>query len=146
MKKTVFTIIIVFCIGFVFTNSLMPRSVSKNESSKVTQFITKQERPVDYDSWTAEKIVRKAAHFTEFGILGALFVVALPIYGKKIKGNIIYPMFFGLSVAVCDEALQLISDRGSQVRDVLLDFSGVVFGIFVTWFFINLYKRRQVKK
>ncbi len=34
----------------------------------------------------------------------------------------------GLAAAVTDEALQLLSDRGSQVSDVLLDLGGAAAG------------------
>ena len=39
--------------------------------------------------------------------------------------------FAGLAVAVTDEALQLISNRGSQVQDVLLDFAGFLAGFLL---------------
>ena len=37
-------------------------------------------------------------------------------------------LFFGSCVAAADEALQLLSDRGSQVLDVLLNFADAVSG------------------
>ena len=39
--------------------------------------------------------------------------------------------FAGLAAAVTDEALQLLSNRGSQVQDVLLDFAGFVTGLLL---------------
>ena len=34
-------------------------------------------------------------------------------------------------MAVTDEALQLISNRGSQVQDILLDFAGFLAGLLL---------------
>ena len=40
-------------------------------------------------------------------------------------------LFVGLSVAVLDETIQIFSNRGSSVLDVLLDFSGVCMGVIL---------------
>ena len=69
----------------------------------------------------SEHILRKAAHFTEFGVLGVLGTVCFGMYGLKP----LYPAFAGLLTALTDETLQLFSPgRSAHVTDVWIDFAG----------------------
>ena len=52
--------------------------------------------------------------------------------------DILIPAFAGLLVAICDECVQLgVEGRSGEVRDVLIDFGGVLLAVFVcrilTW-------------
>jgi len=55
-------------------------------------------------------------------------------------------LFAGLAVAIVDETIQIFSARGSQVSDVLLDFSGVVAGVVITLFFYAVIVRSRKKR
>ena len=78
-----------------------------------------------------DHLVRKLAHFAGFGLMGVWLALFITMRGRVRLQSIVNCLFFGLSVAVLDETLQLLSDRGSQVSDVLLDFAGATSGIFV---------------
>jgi VanZ family protein len=67
----------------------------------------------------------------EFGLLGALLSLYATMRGRTKVQSVLNCMFFCLAAAVTDEAIQLISARGSQVADVLLDFAGAVLGILI---------------
>ena len=72
-------------------------------------------------------LVRKAAHFTEYFILGVL--LSLTIREAKWKRILLAPWIMGTCVAICDETIQLFSDgRAGQITDVMLDSSGVFTG------------------
>ena len=72
-------------------------------------------------------LVRKAAHFTEYFILGVL----LSLTGREAKWSkvLLTPWVLGTLVASCDETIQLFSDgRAGMITDVMLDSSGVFTG------------------
>ncbi|MBR3544461.1 MAG: VanZ family protein, partial [Oscillospiraceae bacterium] len=65
-------------------------------------------------------LVRKLAHITEFACLGAL----LRLLTDEREGAAALSALYAAGAAVSDEALQLLSHRGAQLRDVLLDCAG----------------------
>ena len=75
-------------------------------------------------------LVRKAAHFTEYFILGVL--LSLNVREAKWRRVLFAPWLMGTVVACCDETIQLFSDgRAGQITDVMLDSSGVLTGCVV---------------
>ena len=74
-------------------------------------------------------LVRKAAHFTEYAILG---VLARGLFGSLHAERGVRPLPAGLLVAfvpVVDECIQLfVPGRSGQLTDVLIDLSGVIVG------------------
>ena len=77
-----------------------------------------------------EHHIRKLAHFLEFALLGLLLCRSFSACGVKNFTATGYILFLGLLAAVVDEYIQSFSPgRGSMVKDVLLDFSGV----FCAW-------------
>ena len=84
----------------------------------------------------AHRYIRKAAHFSEFGLLGflsaCLFLVISAVFRKlKLWLTLTAPAVFTLLYAISDEVHQIFSDRGPRVTDVLIDFSGAVCGILL---------------
>lgn len=78
-----------------------------------------------------EHLVRKLGHFMEFSLLGAE-MAGLLIARRRLRfQGFVNCLFAGLSVAVIDETIQIFSQRGSQVQDVLLDFAGAFFGLLL---------------
>lgn len=116
-------------VVFIWSNSLESVAVSSEKSSRWLQALTFILEPVLGEGNVTDHLIRKIAHFVEFALLGiwlALFIVVRNRVSLQAVANC---LFFGLSVAIIDEALQLLSDRGSQVLDVLLDFAGVTSGV-----------------
>ena len=75
--------------------------------------------------------IRKSAHFIEYFILASLLSHWLKTKSLKWIEMIIYPLFFVLVIAVGDEFIQSFVGRGSNVRDVLIDFSGGILAVII---------------
>lgn len=89
-------------------------------------------------------IIRKGAHFSEFCLLGILITLCFIAIGKKISYYTGTIFFICLSVGVTDEFIQsFIVGRSSEVRDVLIDFSGALLGYLIV---ILIFKIMQKKK
>ena len=75
--------------------------------------------------------VRKAAHFTEYLILGVLLFLMFRTFNVSLWNQGIYSLFVVLLCAVLDEYFQSFVFRTSSVSDVVLDFCGGLFGVAV---------------
>ena len=75
--------------------------------------------------------VRKAAHFTEYLILGVLLFLMFRSFNVSLWNQGIYSLFVVLLCAVLDEYFQSFVFRTSSVSDVMLDFCGGLFGVGV---------------
>ena len=127
----IISILIVANIIFIWGNSLKSRSESQMLSLGVLQFIRPLLGAIFSPENVTDHLVRKLAHFAEFGALGAELVL-LTILLQKVKvQSILNCLLAGLVVALTDETIQLFSARGSQVADVWIDFSGVLTGVLV---------------
>lgn len=72
-------------------------------------------------------LVRKAAHVSEFAVLGALLTWAWP---REARWSLLAPLLIGIGYAASDEVHQLfVPGRSGQVSDVLIDAVGVLIGI-----------------
>ena len=122
---------------FVFGNSMLSKQESAQVSTGVMRMIQGILRPIvelitggPVDDTLLHKVVRKGAHVTEFAVLSALLTGLL----WRRKGTwqtdaMGYVLFLSLLCAVSDEFLQSFTDRGSSVRDVVLDLCGSILGI-----------------
>ena len=112
---------------FIWSNSLATVSqssaVSGGISEKLLQWLDPEGK---FDRDFFEWCLRKLAHFSEFALLGAAYM-GLKLSAKK--PQLFTLLFCCMATALCDETLQLLSDRSAEVRDVWIDFSGAVFGI-----------------
>lgn len=79
--------------------------------------------------------VRKTAHFLEYALLGFLVGCFTVFLSQRLIPRIrswqtwVIPATFCLLYAISDEIHQIFSGRGPRVTDVLIDFSGAVFGV-----------------
>lgn len=76
-------------------------------------------------------VFRKIAHGLEFLLLGAEINLLLVVVKRYSLKRIYLPLASGLMVAVVDECIQIVSNRGPAVTDVLIDFGGVVVSTFL---------------
>ena len=124
-------------------------TLSKAESSNVSGFVTTFLKPIldPANLWSDSDFhhfVRKMGHFTEYACFGFFFGNFSRLLGKiKSTSYISMPLLVALGVAVSDEYLQYFTGRGSMVTDVVLDFSGALFGFFVIFVIDFLLKRRK---
>ena len=80
----------------------------------------------------SEHVVRKLAHFSEFTLEGFLLMLCLRVYTRRFVRHVSWPMLGGMATALLDETIQLyVPGRTSSVRDVWIDFGGVIAGLFV---------------
>ena len=128
----VLVLLLVLTLAFIWGNSMLPRTESQEISRGLLAELCAALEHVGLhldpqnDHW-----LRKLAHFGEFGLLGAELCALLFLNRRARPQGFVNCAFAGLAVAVTDEALQLISNRGSQVQDVLLDFAGFVTGLLL---------------
>lgn len=132
LKPTILlSFIIIATLIFIWGNSFESFTVSQQISKTVTEVVTPGLEVFIGRGHVTNPIVRKLAHVTEFAILGS--GMALLSAARKRRG--FQPIFnclsAGLAVAVIDETIQIFSDRGSSVSDVLIDFAGVCIGIIL---------------
>ena len=106
--RIIFTIALVWCILFIFHNSLETSSISSARSHEVMQ-----------------KINAILAHLN----IGPL---SEHVYTRRFVRHVSWPMLGGMATALLDETIQLyVPGRTSSVRDVWIDFGGVIAGLFV---------------
>lgn len=128
-----FVALIVAQTAFIWFNSLASKESSGELSSGIMMFLKGLIDPENnIDAEFLHHIVRKAAHFSEFFLLGALYVLLRSQFGERAKATCtLLAPFAVLVTAVVDEYIQLFAERGSQVSDVVLDFAGGLCGIVV---------------
>ena len=131
---------------FIFCMSTQPAEVSTKQSDLVIKLFS----AIGIDLNThlgslASFIVRKAAHFTEYFILYYFAILVCKNY-VDIKRARIYSLFIVLGYAITDEIHQyFIPGRSMAIRDVIIDFSGGVFGFIINWVIYKLKYKKQNK-
>lgn len=107
---------------FIWGNSCMPGE----ESSEVSGFAAEVLARIFGDSvLQATFVIRKLAHFTEFALLG--FFVRWS--GVLRRWPLAQAVLWSLLAAMADETIQLfVPGRAGMLRDVWIDFSGVLVG------------------
>ena len=147
--KYLFIIITFFVIGFIWWNSSKNGEESSGISQGVLYEIMQIFARIGISTDITEHIIRKLAHFTEFTALGILFSIDAVLFLKNMKQYVWIPLFIGLLVALIDETIQLFPiGRSSSVKDVWIDFSGVIFGTILLLVLkqIYLFKLRKTLK
>ncbi|MFR7511433.1 MAG: VanZ family protein [Muribaculaceae bacterium] len=147
--KYLFIIITFFVIGFIWWNSSKNGEESSGISQGVLYEIMQIFARIGISTDITEHIIRKLAHFTEFTALGILLSIDTVLFLKNMKQYVWIPLFIGFLVALIDETIQLFPvGRSSSVKDVWLDFSGVIFGTILLLVLkqIYLFKLRKTLK
>ena len=142
-------LLIVLTLAFIWGRSMKSIPESQAESMGVLGFIRPILELVMGKGNATDHHVRKLAHFVEFFALGVELVALQTVQKRQKLQNLINCLFAGLSAAVIDESIQILSNRGPQVQDILLDFTGCCCGIFFAYliiWFISIVKRRNIKK
>ena len=139
-------LLVLLTLAFIWGNSLLPRTESQEISRGLLAELCAALEHVGLhidpqnDHW-----LRKLAHFGEFGMLGAELGLLLCLNRRQSVQGFVNCAFAGLAVAVTDEALQLIPNRGSQVQDVLLDFAGFLTGLLLCGLLCGIIGRKRPK-
>ena len=170
----IFIVLTILWLVIIFYMSAQPATESSNISSGIGSWLARLFSP-DYQSWPPaewnahvdfiEHLIRKAAHFTEYSILGILLCVDLSLstvinkkgielsgeqtitFGKpNWKRILLYAWIIGTAYSATDEFHQLfVEGRSGELLDVMIDSSGVFIGSLVAVLVGSLTERRKNK-
>lgn len=120
-------------VAIIWGNSLVPGTGSSEISLAVRDAVRAALDAVGLPSgWVSNYLVRKAGHFIEYALLGALvFRAAAP--GIVSRRGLIAPAAAFLVLVPCiDEGIQrAVAGRVGQIPDVGLDCCGAAFGFMI---------------
>lgn len=122
-------------VNAIIENLPNTKNLSKEEKEQIKEMITKP--------------IRKLAHFSIYTCLGfLLFSLFQTFDGIKAKRKFAYSWGLGTFYACTDEIHQkFVGGRSSEITDVLIDSSGVIFGILISFvvckFIIKHIKNKQ---
>lgn len=129
----IFIVGTVLLTAFIWLHSLMPATISAQESGNVLSIAEMLLRALNLNPQLNDFIIRKAAHFSEFFALSIMVTSSFKLYYGSIKKYVFHILFTLLMIPVADESLQYLSPgRSAQVSDILLDFSGCITGMLLT--------------
>ena len=122
---------IVVCTLLIWSNSLRNADQSNAQSGALFALLQPYLAPFGLDGTLGHALLRKAAHMTEFAVLGLLWSGELAKAGGRITlKRAALRWQTCMLTALADETIQLFFDgRGSQVTDVWIDFAGVLTGM-----------------
>ena len=127
MKKRILTLLILLNLALIWGNSLLTAAESGAVSGGVLAFLG---RFLPFLLTEAgHTFLRKAAHFSEFALLGLLFCGRYRLVRRETP---LHLMGFGLAVACIDETIQIFTPgRASSLIDVWIDTAGFALGLAV---------------
>lgn len=173
MRRRVFLVLMILWMVLIFSFSARPAEISSEDSRSVGLLIGElfipgfKEQSAELQNKFAEKVdhpIRKAAHASEYAVLGLLTAGAYMSGGAVDAGNandkkkadirnskkrtsisrgILIPWVITTAYAATDEMHQLfVPGRSGQVSDVLLDSAGAMAGLSVLGVIRFLMQRR----
>ena len=151
-KRTLTIVLIVLIlatIAFIWSNSLQSIPESRARSLGVLAQIKPFIGIFVGQNNVTDNLVRKLAHFTEYGGLGCSLALMLILRKRVRRQPVINCAFAAMTVALSDETIQIFTARGSQVKDVWLDFAGSCTGILfvlIVFGLIKVVRNRKNKK
>lgn len=130
-------ILVVLSMITIFLFSSESAEVSKKTSRNVVKEVVSVVMKDEAKAIKLEKkinanmhVVRKAAHLTEFFILGFLIINLLKDYKKVSIKLLIFGIIFCLVYACSDELHQFfVSGRAARMTDIVIDTTGSIIGI-----------------
>ena len=135
---------------FFLINSLLSGTDSGNVSGGIVELIKSLFFPnLDYEGTIIlTTVIRKLAHFTEFGIFMGFFnCFMLSITEYKNKAYIFLTLFLALLCPMLDESVQYFSPgRTPSVADAWVDFGGELCGMLVSTFIYTFISKKYRKR
>ena len=121
--------------------------VSQAFETNIFDNFSLSENQTEFIKRYAVVIVRKAAHFSEYALLG-FFISAVCLSFSKSNGfTALISWICGTLYAVSDEIHQyFVPGRSCQLSDMLLDSAGVFTGIVFCILCVYIYKKIRLKK
>ena len=138
-RKHLFTALILVNLALIWGNSLMTGEDSGSLSGGIVEWLSRFLPMIGTEA--GHHFLRKAAHFSEFALLGILTGT------RRISGGNVLTLSlsgFGLAVACIDETIQLyVPGRGSSLIDVWIDSAGFVTGLLLVMFGYTLIRKKH---
>lgn len=138
IRAAVFFLLAIGIWIFIFSNSAQNGAESNAISGRVAEFLRPLLNP---NGWIEEalylRLVRKLAHFVEFGALG----VCLSGAAANLDIKWPYPMGLAALTACADETLQSFTGRTNCLKDVLIDSAGAACGVLFVYILCRILKR-----
>lgn len=148
-KQTILRIIsIIFVLAWMVTVFMLSHQIAEDSSKTSSNFITviiklfnkdiEQEQLVRI-ILKVETIVRKLAHFVLYTLGGMLITIMFINFKEYITKTKIASFLLGATYAITDEIHQLfIPGRSGEIRDVLIDSTGVLLGVFIIYLLMRI--------
>ena len=134
-------IVLILCVGFIFSNSMKNGAESTSQSGAVKKIVDSVLDFLKIEIDISEESIRTMGHLAEFFALSFILTIsALLIFPFDFKTPftkrlIIYflPIVISTLIAFIDEFIQLFSPgRACDIMDVLVDFIGAVVANIIT--------------
>ena len=148
-------VLVVAVMVMIFCFSAQNGNTSGALSGRITNWFIKLVLP-DFDELPLPEqealrgsvglAIRKAAHFSEYTLLGVSLLLHILQIRKRLPVSKpwLWAWVTGVAYAVSDELHQgLVADRNPSAVDVLIDGSGVLFGIGVLALCLWLRRKKQ---
>lgn len=153
MKRNIFTLMVLLWMGIIFWFSAQPADQSERMSLSVGH-VAGLLFMDGYEDWPKERQeafeeeidhrVRKAAHFTEYAILGLLLTAMYRAYGHEGERLFLLAAGTGSLYAATDEFHQLfVQGRSCQITDWMIDTCGGITGAAAVCLFHLIIENRK---
>ena len=136
MKRFILISMVFICLVFIFIMSSENGSESMSTTIKVSNVI----------NISSFYMIRKSAHFIEFFILEVFILLMISSFKIIDFKCFILSILFCLLYAFSDEVHQLfVINRSASIIDVLIDYTGSLFGSIFFMLFYYIYNEGFVK-
>lgn len=156
-RKRLYTVIALILLIMLYIMIFFLSSEDADSSSNVSMKVTKAllriyyrisggnggQLVTGYVASSAENIVRKLAHFTEYACVGFLsYSIVVTWYGTIWKGRLFVVLQLLLSAGADEFHQYFVPGRHASVKDVLIDTAGGIAGMVVI--LIWSYMRKKI--
>ena len=143
-RIVLFTVLSLLIMAFIYGNSIPSIPESRETSLSIAALLRPLLDPKHrLDDEVYHILVRKLAHFVEYGALGTSLTALAAQFEWKKWHLPVAPMVVSVLVALSDEGLQYFTGRGNSMKDVGIDSCGALCGMLFVLAVIWLIKQRK---
>lgn len=150
----IFCCLLLIWMGVIFwfsaQKAVQSSHISHGISYRVVEYFCgdeKSEEEIEAWSERIEYPIRKAAHMSEYAVLGMLFIGAMSAWERSQKQKYILAQLGASCYAMTDEFHQtFVQGRDGSPRDVLIDSVGCLLGLLLLFVFWHLYRKHRTKR
>lgn len=141
-KKIIHIVLTVLIMAFIFFQSALSAELSLHQSNVIVKWLASF---LHAQPETLSFIVRKCAHFLEYLVLGISMIVTVrDLSGWNRRIGAVVSLLICAAYAATDEVHQMfVQGRSCEVRDILIDSMGALFGILIACLISYLHANRR---